>query len=267
MKHIVVVAISMLWLCHISAFAAGEFSLEVGCFDPEGPLTTAPGGNVALPDGCLGQVVLDAADDGIAAPMANGSPGEGDALLSVSAVYRRDNGTPVTFAVNGSAMLDMPGRFLSDPVEGAIIPLHRVFARVWNAADPSHATGYWDSPLYQILPGPQQMSFARGEWCWNAFSSASHKEVPLAIQTALAAYPNPFNSSSRISFDLRQSEDVRLAVYDLQARLVTTLVNEPLAVGHHDVSFEGKALPSGLYFVRLQAGHEVSQVTRLLLLK
>jgi hypothetical protein len=267
MKHAVAFAITMLLLCHISAFAGGGFVLEIGCFDPEGALTTTQNGDTPLPDGCLGQVILDAGDDGVAVPATDGSPGEGDALLRVSNGYQRADGSSATFTVNGAASLNMPGRFLSLPVAGMSAPVHRVFIRVWNAADPQQATGYWDSPLCQILSGPQQISFARSEWNWNTFGSSGHKDIPVVSRSALSAYPNPFNSSSRISFDLREDEIVTLAVYDLQARLVTTLLNGPQSSGHHDLSFNGTALPSGIYFVRLQAGHEGSQITRLLLLK
>ena len=67
-------------------------------------------------------------------------------------------------------------------------------------------------------------------------------------------YPNPFNSSTRIRYALPQQAPVRLAVYDLQGRLVEVLVERDQPAGRHEVIFEAGALPSGGYFYRLEAG-------------
>ena len=67
-------------------------------------------------------------------------------------------------------------------------------------------------------------------------------------------YPNPFNSSTRIRYALPQQAPVRLAVYDLQGRLVDVLVERDQPAGRHEVIFEAGALPSGGYFYRLEAG-------------
>jgi hypothetical protein len=67
-------------------------------------------------------------------------------------------------------------------------------------------------------------------------------------------YPNPFNPSTNINFDLPQAQDVRLEVFDLLGRRVALLVNESLAAGFHSVTFDASALTSGVYFYRIQAG-------------
>ncbi len=68
-----------------------------------------------------------------------------------------------------------------------------------------------------------------------------------------AAYPNPFNPESRLSFDLPQRTVVKLSVFDLLGREVTTLVDGNLSAGRHQVSFDGANLASGLYFARMEA--------------
>ena len=72
-------------------------------------------------------------------------------------------------------------------------------------------------------------------------------------------YPNPFNPTTTIRFSLPQREHVTLKVFDILGREVATLVNEELNSGEYSVVFEAKGLPSGVYFVRLQAGKFIQQ--------
>lgn len=67
-------------------------------------------------------------------------------------------------------------------------------------------------------------------------------------------YPNPFNPSTRIEFSLPQSEFVNLRVFDLLGREVATLVNEEKVAGSYRVTFDAKAIPSGVYYYVLNAG-------------
>ncbi len=64
--------------------------------------------------------------------------------------------------------------------------------------------------------------------------------------------PNPAKGSTEIAFSLPKAEQVRLAVYDAQGRLVRTLVEGNRAAGTHQISVSG--LESGVYFYRLEAG-------------
>jgi len=67
-------------------------------------------------------------------------------------------------------------------------------------------------------------------------------------------YPNPFNPSTQIAFDLPESADVRLTVFDVLGRQVATLINQPMKAGTHTVSFDAQRLASGVYIYRLEAG-------------
>jgi hypothetical protein len=69
-------------------------------------------------------------------------------------------------------------------------------------------------------------------------------------------FPNPFNPSTTIRFDVPRDASVELAIFDLRGRRVTTLHRGPIEAGYHDVQWEGRddggrAVASGLYFVRL----------------
>ena len=87
----------------------------------------------------------------------------------------------------------------------------------------------------------------------------------------LGNYPNPFNPETTIQFNLAQAGLVRLEVFDALGQKVQTLVDQSLSAGAHralwrGVDHSGRALSSGVYFYRLQAGQQV-QMRRMLLLK
>jgi hypothetical protein len=82
-----------------------------------------------------------------------------------------------------------------------------------------------------------------------------------AVSFALAATPNPFRETARVSFSLPRAETASLSVLDLQGRRVRTLRAGVLASGPHGVTWDGRdeagaRAPSGLYFLRLEAGGE-----------
>ena len=80
------------------------------------------------------------------------------------------------------------------------------------------------------------------------------------------AHPNPFNAETIISFELRASSCVKLAVYDIGGCEVARLIDGWQSAGNHQAAFDASNLPSGVYFARLSAGNE-SQTRKMLLLK
>ena len=87
-------------------------------------------------------------------------------------------------------------------------------------------------------------------------------------------YPNPFNPTTVIRFSLSNglavrtsgNDNVVLKLFDIMGREVATLVNEQLAPGTYEATFDGSALSSGTYFYKLKSG-DFSQTKRLTLLK
>jgi hypothetical protein len=67
-------------------------------------------------------------------------------------------------------------------------------------------------------------------------------------------FPNPFNPSTRLTYELPGEGKVQLIVYDLLGRAVATLVNDTRQAGRHTLDFTPANLSSGVYFCRLQAG-------------
>lgn len=66
-------------------------------------------------------------------------------------------------------------------------------------------------------------------------------------------YPNPFNPSTTIEFSIARSSAVTLTVYDLLGRELETILNEPVDAGRHQVEWNPSNIPSGIYFVTMQA--------------
>jgi hypothetical protein len=67
-------------------------------------------------------------------------------------------------------------------------------------------------------------------------------------------YPNPFNPSTVIKFQVPNSGFVKLSIYDILGREISTLVNEELHAGTYQVDFDGSKFASGVYFYRLVVG-------------
>lgn len=79
-------------------------------------------------------------------------------------------------------------------------------------------------------------------------------------------YPNPFNPGTEISFALPKQDHVKLTVFDLAGRAVTTLVNEELPGGYYNVTFTADHLASGVYLYRIETSDR-SSVRKMILLK
>ena len=78
-------------------------------------------------------------------------------------------------------------------------------------------------------------------------------------------YPNPFNPSAVISYQLSAASQVNLSVYNSAGRQVAELVHGWREAGIHEVTFDGSGLASGIYIYRLTANDQVASGKMLLL--
>jgi hypothetical protein len=79
-------------------------------------------------------------------------------------------------------------------------------------------------------------------------------------------FPNPFNPSTEIAYELKSPSVVKLIVYDRLGKEVVALVNRMQPAGSYSVKFESTDLPTGSYFYRLTAGGQ-SLVRTMMLVK
>jgi hypothetical protein len=80
------------------------------------------------------------------------------------------------------------------------------------------------------------------------------------------AYPNPFNPTTALAFDLPTTASVRLDVFDVLGRRVTTLIDSEMPAGSHTATWDAAGSASGIYFARL-AANDATATTRMVLLK
>ena len=109
--------------------------------------------------------------------------------------------------------------------------------------------GMWYKPLSQITSISQPKT--------QSFSKTFRLEQN---------YPNPFNPSTIIEYSLSVESKVKLEIYDILGRKISTLVNKIQKAGNHSVVFNGGNLASGIYFYRLSAGNFI-ETKKLVLLK
>jgi hypothetical protein len=79
-------------------------------------------------------------------------------------------------------------------------------------------------------------------------------------------YPNPFNPTTTITFDLVENGFVNLKVYNLMGQEVAQIVNGTMDVGRYAVTFDGSNLPSGVYVYRLEV-NDFSSTRKMMLMK
>ena len=79
-------------------------------------------------------------------------------------------------------------------------------------------------------------------------------------------FPNPFNPSTEISYEVPKECHVRLRIYSLSGQLIDTLMDETVGAGSHTVKWSPDGLATGLYLYSLEAGNK-RLMNKMLLLK
>ncbi len=104
--------------------------------------------------------------------------------------------------------------------------------------------------------GESQFTLTAAYSALSAADEATNVPKEFALHPA---YPNPFNPSTTITFDvpIDSRHAVSLQLYDIKGQLVETLVNEVFPAGSHSIQWNPVNLSSGLYIVQLKAGETV----------
>ena len=78
-------------------------------------------------------------------------------------------------------------------------------------------------------------------------------------------YPNPFNPSTVIEYSIHATSNVKVEVYNVLGKLITTLVNENQETGNYQVNFDASGLSSGIYYYKIQSSNFAATKIMLLL--
>jgi hypothetical protein len=135
-----------------------------------------------------------------------------------------------------------------------------------NGQELGDPAGTWRSGQ----PDPGTFSAITNPGDLNSTAVENFAGVPTSYRL-LNNYPNPFNPSTMISFDIPQSENVSLKIFNINGELVRTITSENLPAGHFEKLWDGKnnngsEVSSGIYFYRLIAG-KFDRSARMLLMK
>lgn len=142
-----------------------------------------------------------------------------------------------------------------------------------NSADISHvtATGPFnlsvnqsDTAVFAIIGGADWDSFIasaiRAEQKYNDLPTDADDGIVTPLPRAFKLhqnYPNPFNPATIISFDIPQSGQVHIDIYDILGRRIRALLDDRLPAGEHTLEWDGTdrdgiAVASGIYFYRVR---------------
>ncbi len=80
------------------------------------------------------------------------------------------------------------------------------------------------------------------------------------------SYPNPFNPSCTIPFELAEESLVQINIYDVLGRRISVLVNKRLSAGKHQVFWNARNFSTGVYYIRMDAG-TFNKAQKIILLK
>ena len=93
-------------------------------------------------------------------------------------------------------------------------------------------------------------------------------DEPQNLETALhASYPNPFNSSTTISFSLKDNSHVEIVIYNVKGERVSTIMNENRDSGIYTFRWDGTDLSAGIYFIKLKVNDKVTDIQKTIILR
>jgi hypothetical protein len=78
-----------------------------------------------------------------------------------------------------------------------------------------------------------------------------YTEIPRSFSLS-QNYPNPFNPVTQIKFDIPKSGFVKITIYDLLGREISTLVNQQMQPGSYNVDWDASNFSSGVYFYKIE---------------
>ncbi len=115
---------------------------------------------------------------------------------------------------------------------------------------PTADTAYYDT--LTVISGDYTVEVILSGTGVNVSGVADISNIPTEF-ALYPVYPNPFNASTVINYQLDCDAHVTINVFDLSGRIIDVLYNKVQSVGHHQISYDASNLPSGVYLARLSS--------------
>jgi hypothetical protein len=117
---------------------------------------------------------------------------------------------------------------------------------------------YYNSDKGEVIEFVESIDFVSDMSAGDAIDPVSFskvvRDVVVGDYALNGAYPNPFNPSTRIEYSIVDAGHVNVSVYDMAGRLIDEIVNGWYDAGNQSVVWNAADYPSGIYFVKLEAG-------------
>ncbi len=139
----------------------------------------------------------------------------------------------------------------------------------YTAANPKFAlsTNYYR--VTAVVLGDESITSSEVSCGVNATnkSAVDNTEELTKIEYELSNnYPNPFNPSTKIKYSVKERGIVKLDIYDILGRKISTLINEVKETGNYSINYNASELPSGVYMYSIKIG-SFSAVKKMILTK
>ncbi|MBU1678783.1 MAG: T9SS type A sorting domain-containing protein [Bacteroidetes bacterium] len=119
---------------------------------------------------------------------------------------------------------------------------------------------------HQVM-GQDLASFISNKMGWiiNDIENNPIEQSPINFELS-QNFPNPFNPTTKINYQLQKNSFVSVHIFDLLGSKIASLVNKEQTAGNYQIDFNGSGLSSGVYFYRLHAGDFV-EIKKMMLAK
>lgn len=122
------------------------------------------------------------------------------------------------------------------------------FAKSWTA----NSAGTWTIVAKAVDPDDNAVVYSQSQTVTIKLTNGLAEDN--AAQLNFIVAPNPAIDEATISFELIESAETIVSIYNVQGQVISTVVNDELAAGTHTVEIEVSDIPSGVYFIQLVTG-------------
>jgi PKD repeat protein len=128
-----------------------------------------------------------------------------------------------------------------------------------------------DIPIDSVMYGIKAVDYSGNYSTYSNFVNFEITNIPNDVDCNFdfrlnQNYPNPFNPITKFKFEIPKPENVKIDIFNVLGQKIETLLDKQMQNGIHEIEFNGKNLPSGVYLYRIDAG-KFQEVKKMILLR